>query len=159
MEQEVQLVVFKLQQADGVIEYAIPITKVQEIIQVNAPTRLPQTPDFVEGIMSLRGKIIPIINLKKRFNLGSSALENETTSAVVDVNGNTVGIMVDEVSEVLRLSSDHIEAPPAVIKNISAEYLVGIGKLHDRLLLMLDVDKIFNAEERAELASLAKQNI
>lgn len=154
MGQEVQLVVFKLRQANAVCEYAIPITKVQEIIQGNVPTRLPQTPDFVEGIISLRGKIIPIVNLKKRFNLGSAG-QDESCSVVVEVEGNTVGIVVDEVSEVLRLSSENIEPPPSVIQNISAEYLVGIGKINERLLLLLDVDRIFSAQERAQLEDLA----
>lgn len=158
MEDEIQLVVFKLRQADSICEYALPIAKVQEIIQTAAPTRLPQSPDFVEGIISLRGRIIPIVNLKKRFNLGSSGEENESCSVVVEVGDSTVGIMVDEVSEVLRLPSALLDPPPSVIQSIAAEYLVGIGKLDDRLLLLLDVEKIFSENEKAEMADFIEAN-
>ncbi|HWP96809.1 MAG TPA: chemotaxis protein CheW [Syntrophomonadaceae bacterium] len=159
MDNEIQLVVFKLKQGDSICEYALPITKVQEIIQTTATTRLPQSPDFVEGIISLRGKIIPIINLKKRFNLGSSSEKTENCSVVVEVGGNTIGIMVDEVSEVLHMDYSHLDPPPSVIQNTAAQYLVGIGKLDDRLLLLLDVDKIFSDKEQAELVDFVQANL
>ncbi len=150
MSQEIQLVIFKLKQSDSVCEYAVPINRVQEIIKNNKPTRLPGSPDFLEGIISLRGRVIPIINLKKRFNL-LSVDENDSCSVVVDLAGNTVGIMVDEVSEVLQMSTADIERPPAVIRDISAEFLVGIGKINERLLLILDVNRIFTDQEKEEL--------
>ncbi|CFX89865.1 CheW-like protein [Syntrophomonas zehnderi OL-4] len=151
MAEETQLVVFKLKTGDVVCEYGVPITKVQEIIPMATPTRLPQVPDFVEGIINLRGKIIPIIDLKKRFAMSASEVTSESRSVVVEVDGQTVGIIVDEVSEVLRLSNDSIEPPPAVIGGITAEYLTGVGKLDDRLLILLDMDKVFNDSEKAEL--------
>ncbi len=151
MADETQLVVFKLKTGDVVCEYGVPITKVQEIIPMAEPTRLPQVPDFVEGIINLRGKIIPIIDLKKRFAMDASQVTSESRSVVVEVEGQTVGIIVDEVSEVLRLSQDNIEPPPAVIGGITAEYLTGVGKLEDRLLILLDMDKIFSDGEKAEL--------
>jgi len=151
MADETQLVVFKLKTGDVVCEYGVPITKVQEIIPMAEPTRLPQVPDFVEGIINLRGKIIPIIDLKKRFAMEASQVTSESRSVVVEVEGQTVGIIVDEVSEVLRLSQDNIEPPPAVIGGITAEYLTGVGKLEDRLLILLDMDKIFSEGEKAEL--------
>lgn len=154
---EIQLVVFRLKHEDNVCEYGVPITKVQEIITMVTPTKMPQTPDFVEGIINLRGKIIPIIDLKKRFNMGSSDLTAETRSVVVEVEGQTVGIIVDEVSEVLRLSEDSIEPPPAVAGGITADYLTGVGKLENRLLILLDMDKILNEGEKAELAGAAKE--
>ena len=158
MGQEVQLVVFKLMQADAVCEYAVPIIKVQEIIQGEVATRIPQSPDFVEGIISLRGKIIPIVNMKKRLNVGSSSEEPESCSVVVEVEGNTVGIMVDEVCEVLRLDTDNIDPPPAVVHDISVDYLIGIGKISGRLVLLLDVDNLFSDRERAELSDFANSN-
>ncbi len=151
MADETQLVVFKLKTGDVVCEYGVPITKVQEIIPMAVPTRLPQVPDFVEGIINLRGRIIPIIDLKKRFAMNASEVTSESRSVVVEVDGQTVGIIVDEVSEVLRLPQDSIEPPPAVMGGITAEYLTGVGKLEDRLLILLDMDKIFNDGEKAEL--------
>lgn len=156
MAAEIQLVVFKLIQDDQICEYGIPITKVQEIITMATPTKMPQTPDFVEGIINLRGKIIPIIDLKKRFEMGKSDLTGDARSVVVEVEGQTIGIIVDEVSEVLRLQSDNIEPPPAVIGGITAEYLTGVGKLEDRLLILLDMDKILDDKEKAELVAVAE---
>lgn len=154
MADEIQLVVFTLKQGDVTCEYGVPITKVQEIIPMTTPTKLPQTPDFVEGIINLRGKIIPIIDLKKRFNMGASEITGETRSVVVEVEGQTVGIIVDEVSEVLRLPVSSIEPPPAVMGGITAEYLKGVGKLGDRLLILLDMDKILTEHEKKELAEV-----
>lgn len=156
MAEEVQLVVFTLKQEDQICEYGVPITKVQEIISMATPTKMPQTPDFVEGIINLRGKIIPIIDLKKRFDMGKSDITNDTRSVIVEVEGQTVGIIVDEVSEVLRLQVDNIEPPPAVIGGITAEYLTGVGKLDNRLLILLDMDKILTEREKAELVNVGE---
>ncbi len=157
MTQEVQLVVFVLKQGDQICEYGVPITKVQEIISMATPTKMPQTPDFVEGIINLRGKIIPIIDLKKRFKMGESDLTGDTRSVIVEVEGQTIGIIVDEVSEVLRLQTENIEPPPAVIGGITAKYLTGVGKLDDRLLILLDMDRILNEDEIAELAVVGEE--
>lgn len=156
MAEEVQLVVFTLKQDDQVCEYGVPITKVQEIISMATPTKMPQTPDFVEGIINLRGKIIPIIDLKKRFDMGKSDITNDTRSVIVEVEGQTIGIIVDEVSEVLRLQVENIEPPPAVIGGITAEYLTGVGKLDNRLLILLDMDKILSEREKAELVNVGE---
>ncbi|MDD3852582.1 MAG: chemotaxis protein CheW [Syntrophomonadaceae bacterium] len=157
MADETQLVVFTLKQNDVICEYGVPITKVQEIIPMANPTKLPQAPDFVEGIINLRGRIIPIIDLKKRFDMGASNITAETRSVVVEVEGQTVGIIVDEVSEVLRLPTDSIEPPPVIIGGITSEYLTGVGKLQDRLLILLDMDKILSEQEKSELVSVARE--
>lgn len=155
MAEEIQLVIFKLKQQDSVCEYGVAITTVQEIIPMATPTKLPQTPDFIEGIINLRGKVIPIIDLKKRFNMGYSEVTPETRSVVVEVEGKTVGIIVDEVSEVMRLPMDSIEPPPAVIGGIASDYITGVGKVDNRLLILLDMDKILNEGERTELHDFA----
>jgi purine-binding chemotaxis protein CheW len=155
MADEMQFVVFKLKVGDQISEYAVSITRVQEIIPLPIPTRLPQVPDFVEGIINLRGKIIPIIDLKKRFAMGGAVATKDSRSVIIEMDGQIIGIIVDEVNEVLRLSSDQIEAPPAVIGGITAEYLTGVGKLEDRLLILLDVDKIFNEYEKAEIMNVS----
>lgn len=157
MADETQLVVFTLKQNDTVCEYGVPITKVQEIIPMANPTKLPQAPDFVEGIINLRVRIIPIIDLKKRFDMGASNITAESRSVVVEVEGQTVGIIVDEVSEVLRLATDSIEPPPAVVGGITSEYLTGAGKLQDRLLILLDMDKILSDQEKSELVTVAQE--
>lgn len=157
MADEMQFVVFKLIDGEQVSEYAISITRVQEIIPMPVPTRLPQVPDFIEGIINLRGKIIPIIDLKKRFSMGASVTNKESRSVIIDMDGQTIGITVDEVNEVLRLTPEKIEAPPAVIGGITAEYLTGVGKLEDRLLIILDVDKIFTEYEKAEIINTSSR--
>ena len=154
MAEEIQLVVFMLKQGDVVCEYGVPITQVQEIITMTRPTQLPQAPDFVEGIINLRGKIIPIIDLKKRFHMGTSDITNDTRSVVVEVEGQTVGIIVDEVSEVLRLANSDIEPAPAIIGGITAEYLTGVGKIEGRLLILLDMNKILSDQEKADLVGV-----
>ncbi|HZK44401.1 MAG TPA: chemotaxis protein CheW [Syntrophomonadaceae bacterium] len=158
MAEEIQLVVFTLNFDDQICEYGVPISKVNEIITIAPPTRMPQTPDFVEGIINLRGKIIPIIDLKKRFEMGKSDLTGESRSVVLEVENQTVGIIVDEVSEVLRLQVQDIEPPPAVIGGITAEYLTGVGKLEERLIILLDMDKIFSEKEKVELATAGQQD-
>ncbi|MGS0765437.1 chemotaxis protein CheW [Syntrophomonas curvata] len=158
MADEIQLVVFMLKQGDVVCEYGVPITQVQEIITMTRPTQLPQAPDFVEGIINLRGKIIPIIDLKKRFQMGASDITSETRSVVVEVEGHTVGIIVDEVSEVLRLANSDIEPPPAVVGGITAEYLTGVGKIEGRLLILLDMNKILSESEKADLVGVASSD-
>lgn len=156
MADEIQLVVFTLKQDDTVCEYGVPITQVQEIIPMAKPTKLPEAPDFVEGIINLRGRIIPIIDLKKRFQMSASEITSDTRSVVVEVAGQTVGIIVDQVSEVLRLSKDSIEPPPVAIGGITAEYLTGVGKLEDRLLILLDMNKILTEQEQAELVGVGE---
>lgn len=154
MADEIQLVVFTLKSGDAVCEYGVPITQVQEINRLTTPTKLPKVPAFVEGIINLRGNVIPIIDLKKRFDMPATEHTDDTRIIVVDIDGKTVGIVVDEVTEVLRLPLANIEPPPAVIGGIAAEFLTGVGKLDGRLLIMLDMTKILSEGERKELNTL-----
>ncbi|ADI02544.1 MAG TPA: chemotaxis protein CheW [Syntrophothermus lipocalidus] len=154
MAEEIQLVVFTLRAGDNVCEYGVPITQVQEINRLTKPTKLPQVPDFVEGIINLRGNIIPVIDLKKRFAMTTAEQTDDSRIIVVEVGGQTVGIVVDEVTEVLRLPLSNIEPPPAIIGGITAEYLTGVGKLDNRLLIMLDMTKILTETEKRELEAL-----
>ncbi|MBC9783647.1 chemotaxis protein CheW [Heliobacterium chlorum] len=145
---EIQLVVFKL----GTEEYGVPITQVQEINRLITPTKIPQAPNFVEGIINLRGNIIPIIDLKKRFGLALEEYTANTRIIVVNVGKHTVGIIVDAVTEVLRLATASIEPPPPMISSIAVDYLKGVGKVGERLLILLDLDKILTEREKAQLA-------
>lgn len=132
-----QLVSFNL----GNEEYAVDILKVQEINRMVEITTIPNAPSYVEGVINLRGKVIPVINLRKKFGFESKEMDAHSRIIVVDV-GNTVGLIVDSVSEVLRLSSDTVEPPPRMTGNSSADYILGIGKLKDRLLILLDIETL-----------------
>ncbi len=146
---EGQLVVFQLAGQT----YGIDIASVFEIIKMEAITRVPRTPDFIEGVINLRGKIIPVIDLCRRFNLDRPEITNSSRIIIVDVGGNTIGMIVDGVSEVLRINEDSIEPPPPMIHGIEAAYLRGIAILGNRLIILLNLEKIFEDSERIELQS------
>jgi purine-binding chemotaxis protein CheW len=150
---EIQLVVFKL----GEEEYGVPITQVQEINRLVTPTKIPKSPEFVEGVINLRGKIIPIIDLKKRFSLPLTDSTDDTRIVVIEIAGNTVGVIVDAVSEVIRINSSNIEPAPAIISSIDAEYLSGVGKVDDRLLILLELNKVFSDKEKDVISEIQEQ--
>ncbi|MBS4024699.1 MAG: chemotaxis protein CheW [Clostridia bacterium] len=154
---EVQLVVFQVKSGgeQSLQEFGVPITQVQEINRLTTPTKIPNVPGFVEGVINLRGKVIPIIDLKKRFNIPTGTYGDDTRIIVVEISGQTVGVIVDAVSEVLRLAEEAIEPPPGFIAGIAADYLTGVGKLGDRLLILLDLNKIFTIAEKKELETVA----
>ncbi|MBI5587510.1 MAG: chemotaxis protein CheW [Deltaproteobacteria bacterium] len=145
-----QLVTFRL----GNEEFSLDILKVQEIIRHMDLTRVPKTPDFVDGVINLRGRVIPVLDLRKRFGLPRDENTNETRIIVVDVDNRTVGLKVDAVSEVLRLPADTVEPPPAIITGVESEYIKGVGKLDGRLLILLDVAKILSCTERDALGNV-----
>lgn len=142
-----QLVSFRLAQE----EYGIEITKVQEIILMGEITRVPQTPDYIKGLINLRSTVIPIVDLRLRFGLHQEEPTDETRIMVVNVAGKTIGIIVDAVSEVLRISQEQIAPPPPTVAGLGQEYLTGLVKLENRLLILLDIDKILGQEESAAL--------
>jgi purine-binding chemotaxis protein CheW len=122
-------------------EFALDVLRVQEIIRLQELTRVPSSPEFMEGVMNLRGKIIPVIALRKRFGLDVVPPDKQTRIVVVEVKGTVLGFVVDSVSEVLRISADTVEPPPRLGK-VDREYVSGVGKLDDRLLILLDVDRL-----------------
>jgi purine-binding chemotaxis protein CheW len=136
-------------------EFGLDILRVQEIIRVQQLTRVPNSPDFVEGVINLRGKVIPVIALRKRFGLEILAQDKQTRIVVVEVRGAVLGFMVDSVSEVLRIPADTVEPPPRLGK-VEREYVSGVGKLNDRLLILLDVDRLMSDSEEA-LATVTAQ--
>jgi purine-binding chemotaxis protein CheW len=143
-----QIVSFRLAQE----EYGIEITKVQEIILMGEITRVPQTPPYIKGLINLRSTVIPIVDLRQRFGLTQEEASDETRIMVVNVSGRTIGIIVDGVSEVLRISRDQIAAPPPTVAGLGREYLTGLVKLEKRLLILLDIDKILGTEGEAAAA-------
>ena len=142
-----QLVSFRL----GEEEYGIEITKIQEIILMGDITRVPQTPSYVKGLINLRSNVIPILDLRLRFGLLETGITDETRIMVVNVVGKTIGLIVDAVSEVLRVSQNEIAPPPPTVAGLGREYLTGLAKLQGRLLIMLDIDKLLD-EEGADMA-------
>ena len=146
-----QLVSFTL----GDEEFGVDILKVQEINRVIEITKIPKSPEFVDGVVNLRGKVIPVISLRKRFGLPEKEDDKSTRIVVVEIGGKIVGFMVDSVSEVLRIPASTIEPPPPLVAGIDAEYIEGVGKLEDRLLILLDLDKILSSSEFNQLKRAA----
>jgi len=131
-------------------EFGLEILKVQEIIRSQDLTRVPNLPEFVEGVINLRGSVIPVIGLRRCLGLDGRDKDQQTRIVVVEVNGNVLGFVVDSVSEVLRIPSDTVEPPPR-IGRVEREYISGVGKLDSRLLLLLDIDKLMTMSEQAQL--------
>ncbi|PHS04823.1 MAG: chemotaxis protein CheW [Blastopirellula sp.] len=144
-----QIVSFRLAQE----EYGIEITKVQEIILMGEITRVPQTPHFIKGLINLRNTVIPIVDLRLRFSLEEQESTDETRIMVMNVAGKTIGIIVDAVSEVLRITHTQIAPPPPTVAGLGREYLTGLVKLEKRLLILLDIDKILGEAEAESLES------
>jgi len=145
-----QLVTFRL----GNEEFSVDILKVQEIIRDMELTRVPRAPDFVEGVINLRGRVIPVIDLRKRFGFEAGEKTVETRIIVIDVNERTVGLRVDAVSEVLRLPADTVEPAPALVAGSGSDYISGVGKVDDRLIILLDVGKLLSESERNALGDV-----
>ncbi|NSW76578.1 MAG: chemotaxis protein CheW [Candidatus Atribacteria bacterium] len=150
MAQELQLVAFQL----GEESYGVDIAQVQEIIRMQPVTKVPGAPTFVEGVINLRGRVIPVLDLRKRFNLPARQDTKDTRIVVVEVPPHTVGMIVDAVDEVLRISEDKVEPPSPFIASIDTEYLRGVGKLEGKLLILLDLSKVLSKEEKNALEDL-----
>ncbi|MBU1101743.1 MAG: chemotaxis protein CheW [Bacteroidetes bacterium] len=142
-----QLVSFKI----GSEEFGIDILKVQEINRMLEITKIPNSPAFIEGIVNLRGRIIPVVDLRRRLNLTNIDHNKQTRIVVVDLEGRTIGFIVDEVSEVLRIPKNITEPPPSMVAGINSDFITAVGKLEDRLLILLDLDKIFTMEEKESI--------
>lgn len=147
----IQLVSFHI----GGEEFGLDILRVQEIIRVQQLTRVPNSPDFVDGVINLRGKVIPVIALRKRFGLENLAHDKQTRIVVVEVRGTVLGFIVDSASEVLRIPANTVEPPPRLGK-VEREYISGVGKLDNRLLILLDVDRLMAEGAEVELAQAAQ---
>jgi len=131
----------------GKEEFAVDILKVQEINRITQITKVPNSPEFVEGVINLRGKVIPILDLRIRMGMSKRTQDNNTRIIVVEVAGKTIGFIVDEVTEVLRIPRTVIENPPELVSGINSDFITGVGKLEDRLLILLDLDRILSVEE------------
>jgi purine-binding chemotaxis protein CheW len=131
----------------GKESFGVDIGKVQEIVTVPEITKVPDTPDFLEGIINLRGKIVSVIDLRKRLRFNGSERSKKNRILVTEMEGKVVGLIVDEVSEVLRLNPENIEPPPEMVNSVGVEYITGVGKLEDRIILLLDLGKVLSMED------------
>lgn len=139
---EEQLVTFGL----GSEEFGVDIMLVQEIIRIPPITRVPKAPSFVEGVINLRGNVIPVISLRKRFGMENAEDTDLSRIIVLEVDSRVFGIRVDAVTEVMRLEEDAIEPPPSVAMGVDSHYIRGVGKIGDRLLILLDLEHIMGGE-------------
>lgn len=139
----------------GSEEYALDIASVQEIVRMTTVTRVPHAPEFIEGVVNLRGKIVPVIDLRARFGLPPVEATQSTRIIIAQVAGTTVGLIVDAVREVLRLSSGAIEPTPVLVsREADTAFCRGVGKLEDRLILLLDLPHLLAYREVQELAGM-----
>jgi purine-binding chemotaxis protein CheW len=146
-----QLVTFKLENE----EFGVDILKVQEINKMMSITRIPNAPPFIEGVINLRGKIIPIVDLRKRLGFKTEGFDKSTRIIVVELDGMVLGFIVDSVSEVLRINESTVEAAPSIVAGVDSEYIEGVGKLDDRLLILLELNKIFSNPDKRDLEKMA----
>lgn len=151
---ERQLVIFDLANE----YYGVDIGTVREIIRMQTITKVPRTPEFVEGLINIRGKVIPVVDLRKRFDVELSHDEKNNRIVVVDIDNQDIGMIVDAVAEVLRIPSDCIEPPSSIITSIESDYLMGIAKLESRLIILLDLKKVLTHTEKEILTTIPESN-
>lgn len=147
-----QLVGFRL----GNEEYGIEITTIQEIILMGDVTRVPQVPHFIKGLINLRGSVIPIIDLRKRFGLPATERTDESRVVVVNLSEKTMGLIVDAVTQVIRVNKDQVEPTPPTVSAAGKEHIAGLAKFDNRMLILLDIERLLDgaANERTETASV-----
>ena len=138
-----QLISFEV----GEEEFGVDILKVQEINRVMNITKVANAPEFVEGVVNLRGRIIPVICLRNRLNMLKKEFDDSSRIIVVDLDGKTIGFIVDEVNEVLRLPKSITETPSEAVSGINSDFITAVGKLDSRPLILLDFEKIFSSKE------------
>jgi len=148
--QLLQLVSFHI----GDEEFAVDILNIQGINRMMDITRVPNLPDFVEGIINLRGQVIPVVNLRRRLGFELIEANKDTRIIVVEIAKRVVGFIVDNVNEVLRINSSITEPPPPMVSGIGSEYITAVGKLEDRLLILLDLEKVLSGEEHEILKNI-----
>jgi len=147
-----QYVIFKLNNE----EYGMDIENVREIIVYKNCTKIPNAPKFIEGMIDIRGCVTPIINLKKRLNLDEKDDIKDQRIIIINIKEKQVGFIVDDASQVLTLSEKQIEDPPEIIMSSTREYIVGVGKVENKIILLLDLEKVLSKEEKEDISKLNK---
>jgi len=147
-----QLVSFNI----GEEEFGVDILRVQEINRMTHVTRVPNTPEYVVGVINLRGKVIPIIDLRLRLGLPKKAYEKDTRIVVVEIDNKVIGFIVDSVNEVIRINKNIAEPPPPMVSGIDSDFITAIGKLQDRLLILLDLHRVITIESIKNIEELVE---
>lgn len=145
-----QFVIFTL----GEEKYGVDILRVGTISEYLEITRVPNAPNYVEGMINLRGDIIPVINLKKRFNIPQTEFNEDTRIIIYSIDGVKIGFLVDEASQVLRIDADQIDPTPSILQGNGSDYISGVGKHDNGIIILLDFAKILSEKERANIMSL-----
>lgn len=141
----------------GTEEYGVDIGQVQEIIRMVEITHVPRAPRFMEGVINLRGQLVPIIDLRTRFGMPRLDATKSTRIVVTEIGSKRVGIVVDSVSEVLNIPIENVEDAPEMIAGVGTEYIQGVGKVGDRLIIMLDLTMVITADDKQDLEALDPQ--
>jgi purine-binding chemotaxis protein CheW len=144
---ELQVACFRL----GTDLYAVDIMRIKEIIRPHKLTNLPKTPDFVDGVLNLRGSVVPVIDLRKRFDLPALEADQSTRLLIVKVTGQLLGLAVDDVTEVIAVPMKDIKPPPLVVGGVGGEYLLGVCLAKESLIMLLNLDKLLTRRETDEL--------
>jgi len=130
----------------GKVEYGLEILDVKEIIGIMEITQVPNVPDYVAGVINLRGKVIPVIEIRSKFGMEKIEYTKETCIVVINIDENLMGIIIDQVKDVLDISQENIEPPPNFSKEIKSEYILGMGKVHKELKVLLNIKKILSED-------------
>jgi purine-binding chemotaxis protein CheW len=138
-------------------EFAFNIFQVQRILRYERPAAVPEAPPFLEGVLQVEGTVIPVIDLRKRFELPHAPLEGETRTMIIEANGAVLGAVVDAVVEVLRVSADMVAPPPPVVRGLAATYVQGIIALPSRTVVMLHAGRLLNSAERIVLQEIGAE--
>lgn len=139
----------------GEEEYGVDILRVQEIRSYDAVTRLPDAPDYIKGVINLRGIIVPVVDMRLKFRLAKAEYNALTVMIVLNVGGRVVGMVVDSVSDVVRLSGDQVRSVPEIGATIDRQFLTGIGTLDERMLILLDIERLMRHEDMGLVAAQA----
>jgi purine-binding chemotaxis protein CheW len=152
MDKDIQVVGLRI----GRETFGIPIGKVREIVRVPEITSVPNAPDYIEGVINLRGRIVPVVDLRKRFREVVAAPNKKNRIVVVELDGRPIGLIVNSASEVLKIPPSEIEAPHAVFQEGELNYITGVGKIRGRLVILLDLSRILQRGELRRLDEVAE---
>jgi len=139
---DVHLVTFNLGE-----EYGVPISQVQEIVRVSGITLVPNSPSYMAGVINLRGRVLPVLNLRKRLGLSDKEMSNASRIVVTEIGNKVIGLLVDAVTHVIKITPESVEPAPEEVLEIDTDYITGVGKLKDRIVILLDLEKLLRREK------------
>ena len=139
----------------GQEEYGIDILRVQEIRGYEPVTRIANAPDFIKGVVNLRGIIVPVVDMRIKFSLGTPTYDQFTVVIILNIGGRVMGMVVDSVSDVTTLTPDQVKPAPEMGTTFDSDYLIGLGTLHERMLILVDIDKLMSSSEMGLIEKIA----